>query len=160
MPEFGPGPLSFAGGGAGQFGQGVGVQVFAHVARRDVPDGEKNALSLVVACTLLMRLAEIAECDRSVDGRDDLGESDLTRIACEHVPAAHAALGPHETGTLQGEQDLLQVRLGQTGALGDVTNRRRSGRVAVERQGQQGAAGVITACGHSHDAIVGAGLWR
>ena len=45
--------------------------------------------------------------------------------AGQHVAAAHAPLRPHQAGALQGEQDLLEVGLGEAGALGDVADRRR-----------------------------------
>ena len=63
---------------------------------------------------------------RPVDRGDDLGERDLLGRAGEHVAAADAALGPHEPGALHREQDLLEVRLGQVRALGDLLDRRRA----------------------------------
>ena len=88
----------------------------------------QHALALVVAGAVLVRLAEVAERDRTVDGRHDLGQADLRRVAGEHVAAADAALGAHQAGALQGEQDLLEVGLGEAGALGDVAHRRRARR--------------------------------
>ena len=49
--------------------------------------------------------------------------------AGQHVAAADAALRAHQPGALQGEQDLLEVRLGKAGALGDVAHRRGAGLV-------------------------------
>ena len=64
--------------------------------------------------------------------------------AGQHVAAADAPLGAHQPGALEGEQDLLQVRLGEAGALGDVAHRRRPVGVGVEGQRQQRPAGVVT----------------
>ena len=46
-----------------------------------------------------------------VDRADDLAEGDVLRRPGQHVPAAHAPLGPHQAGALEGQQDLLEVRL-------------------------------------------------
>ena len=55
--------------------------------------------------------------------------------AGEHVATAHAALRAHEPGALHREQDLLEVRLGEAGALGDLLHRRRAlGAVQRERE--------------------------
>ena len=53
----------------------------------------------------------------------DLAEGDLGRVAGEHVAAAHPPLGAHQPGALEGEEDLLEVGLGEAGALGDVAHR-------------------------------------
>ena len=57
--------------------------------------------------------------------------------AGQHVAAAHAPLGAHEPGALQREQDLLEVGLGEAGALGDVADRRGRPR----RRGARATAG-------------------
>ena len=57
--------------------------------------------------------------------------------AGQHVAAADAPLGAHEPGALEGEQDLLQVGLGEAGALGDVAHRRGARLVGVQRERQQ-----------------------
>ena len=87
------------------------------------PDGEQDALALVVAGAAGVGLAEVAGHDRAVDRRDDLGQGDLLGRAGEHVAAADAPLGADEAGALQGQQDLLEVGLGEAGALGDVAHR-------------------------------------
>ena len=77
--------------------------------------------------------------------RDTISESwMLGGGAGQHVAAADAALGAHQPGALEGEQDLLEVRLGQAGALGDVAHRRRSRLVGVQGERQQRPAGVVT----------------
>ena len=71
-----------------------------------------------------MGFAEVTGGDGAVDGRDDLGQGDLLGGTGQHVAAAHAPLGADEAGALQGQQDLLEVGLGQAGPLGDVADRR------------------------------------
>jgi hypothetical protein len=50
----------------------------------------------VVAGAVGVRLPEVAEGDRAVDGREDLGDADLLGGAGEDVPATDTALGPDE----------------------------------------------------------------
>ena len=62
--------------------------------------------------------------------------------AGEHVAAADAALRAHEARALHREQDLLEVGLGEAGALGDLLHRR--GLVgAVQREREQRARRVV-----------------
>jgi hypothetical protein len=105
----------------------------------------------VVAGAVLVGLAEVAHGDRAVDRAHDVGQRDRGGLAGEHVAAADAPLGPDEAGALEGEQDLLQVGLGEPGALRDVPDRRGTGAAAVERQGQQRSTGVVTPGRHLHD---------
>jgi len=86
------------------------------------PDREQDALTFVVAGAVLVRLAEVADHDRSVNGAHDLAEGYLFRPAGKHVAAADAALGPDEAGALQCQQDLLEIRLRKARALGDVAD--------------------------------------
>lgn len=146
-------------GGRGNGGQRVGAEMLTHVLSGDVPDRQQDALSIVVACSVLMRCAEVAQCDRSIDRRDDLGEANLRRRSCERVSAADSSFGFHQSSTLEREQDLFQVGLGQGSALGDVANRGRTG-TFVERERQQGPTRIITPCRNPHTRIVGAGLWQ
>ena len=137
-------PGGVALGHLGDHRQRVAVEMVAHVLAGPVPDGDQHALPLVVARPVLVRLTEVAERDRPVDRRDDLRQADLRRRPGEDVAAADAPLRAHEAGTLEGEQDLLQVGLGQSGAVGDVADRRRPVAVGVEGQGEQRPAGVVT----------------
>jgi hypothetical protein len=97
-------------------------QVLSHVISHVSPDTEQDALALVVARTVLVGFAEVPRRDRTIDGRDDLGEGDGLGGAGEHVAAADATLGSNEPDALQAEQDLFKVGLGQTGALSQVTH--------------------------------------
>ena len=75
----------------------------------------------------------------------------------QDVPAADPALGTHEAGPLQGQQDLLEVGLGQAGALGDVAHRGRGGLGAVQGQREQRPAGVVTPGRHLHAPMLPGG---
>ena len=90
------------------------------------PDGEQDALALVVARPVRVGLAEVAGDDWAVDRAHDVGQGDLVGRPGEHVASAHPTLRTHQAGTLQGEEDLLEVGLGQAGAFGDVAHRRRA----------------------------------
>ena len=114
----------------------------------------QHALPLVVARAVLVGLAEIAERDRSVDRRDDLRQPDLGRRSIQDVATADTALGPHEAGALERQQDLLEVRLGQAGALGDVADRRRPLLVA-QCQRQERSTRVVASGGDAHGCTVG-----
>ncbi len=72
----------------------------------------------------------------------------------QHVAAADPPLRPHQPGTLEREQDLLEVGLGQAGALGDVAHRRRACVVGVQREREQRPAGVVTSGRDPHAAMV------
>ena len=126
----------------------------AHALADLGPHGEEHALALVVAGPAGVRFPEVPGHDGTVDGRDDLGERDVLDRAGQHVAAADAALGAHEPRPLQGEQDLLEVGLGQSRAVGDVADRGgRAGR-AVQGEREQGPAGIVAARGHLHASML------
>ena len=77
----------------------------------------------MVAGAVLVRLSEVAERDRPIDGRHDVGEPDVFWPAGQDVPATDAAFRLHETGPFQRQENLFQVRLRQRCSIGDVTNR-------------------------------------
>ncbi len=119
------------------------------------PHPEQDALPLVVAGPVLVRRPEVPDGDRAVDGADDLAESDRARGAGENVPPADAALGADETSSFEREQDLLEVRLAEAGALGDVAYRGGGGVIAMQRQREQGSAGVVAPRRDTHPDMVG-----
>ncbi len=131
-------------------GEGERVEMGPHVLADVGPDREQDTLPLVVAGPVLVRQPEVAGDDRAVDGGHDLGEGDLRRGAREHVATADAALGADEPGTLQREEDLLEVGLGKPGALGDVPHRGRAFAVRVQRERQQRPARIVTSGGDLH----------
>ena len=120
--------------------------------------GQQHALALVVAGAVLVGLAEVADGDRAVDRADDVAERDRRGLAGEDVAAADAPLGADEAGALQRQQDLLEVGLGEPGALGDVADRGGARLVAVQGQREQGPAGVVTSRRDLHGAQL-YGLW-
>ena len=98
------------------------------------PNGEEDALALVVACTVLVGFAEVTGLNGPVDSAHDLAERDLLRWSGENVPAANPPLGPDDTGAFQRQQDLLQVGLRKAGPFRDVSNRGRVRLPVVESQ--------------------------
>jgi len=87
-------------------------QMVLHVVSDVGPHREENALSLVVAGSILVRLTEITRHNGSVDGRHDFRESDLVHRTGEDVPSANATLGADQSSSLERQQDLLEIRLG------------------------------------------------
>jgi hypothetical protein len=108
--------------------------VLAHVIAHVGPDAEQDALTLVVTGAVLVGFAKIARRDRPVNRGHDLSQGDGLGRPGEHVAAAHATFGTHEPYSLQAQQDLLEVRLGETGAFGQVANRR--GLAVIVAKGQ------------------------
>ena len=106
-----------------------------------------------------MWLTKITHSDGAINCGNNFGESNVFRCFCKDVSATNAALGLHESRTFQHEENLLEVRLGEPRALGDVTHRGGPARVGVEGERQERPARIITPGGHSHGPIVGAGLW-
>ena len=129
--------------------------MLAHELARLVPHGDQHALALVVARSVAMWLAEVADGDRPIDRRDDLGELDPGRVAGEDVATADAALRTDQSGTLEGQEDLFEVWLGQAGALGDVADGRRAGVVGVQGEREQRAARIVSTGRHAHTDNLG-----
>src|SRR4051812_46363182 len=103
-----------------------------------------------------MGLAEVAGGDGTVDGAHDLAQGDLRRIMGEDVSAADAALGTDKAGALEGQEDLLEIGLRESGALGDVPDRRRTVGVGVQGERQESPACVVTPGRHLHSSQVSA----
>ena len=81
------------------------------------PDGQQDALAFVVAGPVGMGLAEVSGGDGAVDRRDDLGQADVLGAAGQDVAASDPPLGTHEARSLESEENLLEVRLGERGTL-------------------------------------------
>jgi hypothetical protein len=79
-----------------------------------------------------MRLAEVAKRNRPIDRPNDLRQVDLGRCSCQHVTAANASLRSNQARPLEGEQDLLEVRRGESGPLGDVPHGCRALSITVQ----------------------------
>ncbi len=101
--------------------------MLSHVVPCLFPDGQQNALAFVVAGAVLVRFTEIAECDRSVNGSDDLAQADVLWGTCKGVAASDASFGLDQTGAFEGQEDLFEVGLRQCRALGNVLDRGRTG---------------------------------
>ena len=152
MKRLGPGRGST--GGVGDGGQGETFEMLTHVVAGLLPNGEQDALTLVVARPVLMGFTEVAEGDGSIDGGDDLVQVYVAGRASQCVAPADAALGLHESRALQGQQDLLEVRLGETRSFRDVAHRGGAGRIGVEGQRQEGPTGIVPSGRNAHDCIV------
>jgi hypothetical protein len=119
------------------------LEVMTHVLPGCIPDRKEHALSLVTAGTILVGLAEVTDGDGSVDGGDDLGQLDVLRALREHVTATHASFRSDESRTFQSEEDLFEIGLGESGALGYVANRGWSGRIGMQSEREQRSACII-----------------
>ena len=129
--------------------------MLAHVLADLRPDGQENALTLVVTGTVLVRQAKVAGDDRSVDRRDDRAQGDLLWRACQDVAAADAALGADQASAFQRQEDLLQIGLGESGSLRDVTHRGWAALLLTQCQREQRPTGVVAASRYLHTYMVG-----
>lgn len=134
--------------------------MLAHVIAGLLPDREQDALPLVIAGTVLMRLTEISEGDGTVDGGDDLAQPDLFWRSSKGVSASDAALGSDETRSLESQEDLLEIRLREGCSLGDVLDRRRAWIIGMKSERQECPAGIVTTGRDSHSFIVCLEVWR
>jgi hypothetical protein len=51
----------------------------AHVVSRNIPNSKQDALSFVIARAILVRLSKIAKSDWSVNGRNNVRQSNVAR---------------------------------------------------------------------------------
>ncbi len=131
-------------------GQGETGQMLAHVVAHLGPDAEQDALSFVVTGAVTVGLAKVTGDDRTIDGRHDLGQGDIAGVLGQNVATADAPLGAHEADALEAQQDLLEVRLGESSAFGEVANGHGGLEVVAQGEAQKGSAGVITSGGDLH----------
>ena len=108
-----------------------------------VVDADPDLLQDAVALAMVGVLREREL--RTLDRGHDVGERDLLRRVREHVAAAHAALRTHQARALDREQDLLEVRLRERRALGDLLH--RGGPVAAPECEREQRAGRAVAAG-------------
>lgn len=111
-------------------------------------------MALVVARAVLMGFTEVADGYRAIDGRHDLGKRDVLRFGSEDVAAADTAFGANDARPFEGQEDLLQVRLGESRALGDVTHRGGGRGAVVEGQREQRTTRIVTPGRDLHGPIV------
>lgn len=83
-----------------------------HVFACDIPNRQQYTMPLVITRAILMRLPEVAKCDRAVDRSDDFGKANVLRRAGQNVSATDSTFGLYEAGALECQQDLLEIRLG------------------------------------------------
>ena len=105
-----------------QVGEGKTREVLTHVGAHVRPDVEQDALTLVVAGSLLVGLAEVARHDWSINCGHDVGQGDGVGAARENVAPTNSALRTHEPHALQAEQNLFEIRLGEAGTFGEVAH--------------------------------------
>lgn len=135
--------------------QGETVEDPPHVFTGCLPDGQQHALALMVTRAILVGLTEVAKTDRPVDRTENLADSDFDGRAGKHVAAPDATLRSNETRTLQRQQNLLEIRLWNCRAFGDIAHRRRPLSRVVQREGQQRPARIVTLARNTHVLIVG-----
>jgi len=128
--------------------------VLAHVISDVGPNPEQDALALVITGAILVWLAKVAGRDGSIDRGHDLGQRDGLGGPGQHVAAADAALRADEPYAFQAQENLFEVRLGETGAFGEVANRGGLAVVVAKGQTEQRPTGVVPPCGYSHGAIL------
>ena len=104
----------------------------------------------MIAGAVTVRLTKVAGHNWSVDGGDNLGQSDAAGVFGQNVATTDAPLRANEAYALQAEQNLFEVGLGESSALGEVTDRNRVVEVVTEREAQQRSAGVVTSGRHLH----------
>jgi hypothetical protein len=51
----------------------------AHVMSRNIPNSEQDALSFVITRAVLMGLSKVTKGDRTVDGRNNVGQANIAR---------------------------------------------------------------------------------
>lgn len=131
-------------------GKGVRLEVCAHMASDLGPDGQQDALSFMVTCPVLMRVAEVSCLDGSINCRDDLGERDVLGGASKEIPTSDAPLGTNEARSFEREEYLLEVGLRQASSFCNVSYRLRAEFIDVECHRQQSTACVVASGGHLH----------
>ncbi len=111
-------------------------EVVTHVVTHLGPYAQKHTLAFVVAGPVAVGFAEVARHNWTVDGSHNFGQRDRGSVAGEDVAAAHPSLRANEPHALEAQENLLEVGLRETSALGEVTNGNREVEVVAKRQAQ------------------------
>ena len=119
-----------------------------------LPDGEQDALAFVIARTVLVRLAEVAQRDGAINSAEDFADANLCGRTGQHVATADATLRAHQASAFQRKQDLFQVWLGERSAFGDVAHGGRHGLLVVQRQREQRPTRIVALTRNTHKGIV------
>ena len=120
--------------------------MFAHHITGCIPNREQDTLALMVTCPVGVRFAEISECDGPINCREDLRKANVGGFASEYIPAPHTSFRTNNSCAFERKQDLLEVWLGECGALGNVSNRGWAGVVSSKSEGEQCPTGIVTPC--------------
>lgn len=75
--------------------------MFAHVSTHFRPDRKEHALAFVVACSVLVGLAEVAGLDRAVHGAYDLAQSDVGRRTGQYIAPTYPSLRADQAGSFE-----------------------------------------------------------
>lgn len=128
-------------------GEGERVEDVSHGIRNSNPHVLHHAVPLSVVV-----LIEDGR-DWAVDGGYDVGQRYFLGCSRQHVPASDPALRSDDSGALDRKEYLFQIRLGKSGALGDLLDGRRPP-VVVQSDGKQSAGRVVASCRNLHPYMV------
>ncbi len=143
----------------GNVSKRVCTKMFSHVSSSKIPNREQNALSVVIAGTVLVWRTKITQGNWAINSRNNVRQTNLRSRASQNVPASNSAFGFHQASTFKCQQDLLQIRLRKRRSFGDITDRSRARRFGVDGERKQGSTGIVTSGRNAHIIIVGAGVW-
>ena len=87
-----------------------------------IPNGEKDTLSFVVTRAVGMRLTKVSRHDRTIDGADNVRQADLLGGMGQDIAASHPTFRSHQTCAFEGEENLFEVWLGESGAFSNVAH--------------------------------------
>ena len=105
-----------------------------------------------------MGLAEVPCCDGFVHRGHDLGQGDVLGWPGEDVAAADPPLRPDEAGPLEGQEDLLEIGLGEGGPLRDIPD--GGGRLgAMKGEREQRPTGVVARVETLREVMLPAPSW-
>jgi hypothetical protein len=93
-----------------------------HVLANFGPNAQQNTLPLVITGPVAVWFAKVASHNGSIDSGHDFGQGDGGGFASQNVATADATLGADEAHAFQAQQDLLEVGLGESGALSEVAH--------------------------------------
>jgi hypothetical protein len=69
-----------------------------------------------------MGLTKVAKGDGAVDGRNNVGQTNVAWSFSQYVSATNSTLRTHKSSAFQGEEDLFEIGLRKSSALGNVSD--------------------------------------
>lgn len=159
MRQVSVGPRFVSVGNTGNVSKRVCAKMFSHVSPSEIPNGQQNTLSVVIAGPVLVRRTKIAQGNRAINSRNNVRQTNLRSRASQNVPASNSAFRFHQASTFKCQQDLLQIGLRKRRSFSDVTHRSRACRFGMDGERKQGSTGIVTSGRNAHVLIVGAGVW-